>query len=100
MWTISSRRKIHVNVPAVQSQSPAVRSESGDLLNVTERATGAPFLIQLGSIGSGCRSVRVVSNVAHCKLIVFCGPPRQGYTSSPADGVVSVPRVPSAARVD
>src|SRR6187549_2698638 len=80
MCTISSLRKIQVNVPAVQSQSPAVRSESGDMLSVTERATGAPFLIHVGSIGNGFRSVRVVSNVAHCKVVVIIAVVT-GYTS-------------------
>lgn len=47
----------------MQSQSPAVSNVSHGLLSVTERAIGAPSLIQPGSIGSGRRSVRDVSNV-------------------------------------
>src|SRR6187431_601533 len=73
MCTISSLRKIQVKVPAVQSQSPAVSSEAGDLLSVTDRATGDPFLIHTGSIGSGFKSARDVSNVAHCKEVVVIG---------------------------
>ncbi len=58
MWMISSVPKIHVNVPAVQSQIPEVRSESGDSLNVScasdRRAFPDPGRVdwQRGEIGS------------------------------------------------